>query len=133
MSEQKVLSQLEEEFGRFINLIQRKYPDALKTKRTIRLATMPHGLAHHWEFYIRKGTQGVTHWVNEGFRYSFDGEDWEGDCPDQYDNYRKIQTLEVFLLECMDQVKATLADIQELYSCEEYNNKGEYIDAEIVY
>ena len=32
MSEQKMLLKLEEEFGRFISLIQRKYPDALKIK-----------------------------------------------------------------------------------------------------
>lgn len=133
MSEQKMLSQLEEEFGRFISLIQRKYPDALKIKRTIELATMGHGFAHHWEFYIGKHTQKVTHWSDGGYCYSFNGEDWEGDCSDSYDVSRKIQTLNVFLLECIDQVKSALANIQELYNDEERSNKGEYIDAEIVY
>jgi hypothetical protein len=32
----------------------------------------------------------------------------------------------------MDQVKATLANIQELYDDEERSNKDKYIDAEIV-
>lgn len=127
-----MLLKLEEEFGRFINLIQRKYPDALKIKRKIELATMDHGLAYHWKFYIGKNTQKVIHWVDGGYCYSFDGEDWEGDCSDSYDASRKIKTLNVFMLECMDQVKATLANIQELYDDDECSNKGKYVDAEIV-
>lgn len=94
---------------------------------------MGHGFAHHWEFYIGKHTQKVTHWSDGGYCYSFNGEDWEGDCSDSYDVSRKIQTLNVFLLECIDQVKSALANIQELYNDEERSNKGEYIDAEIVY